>query len=68
MSSVETNTEKMRQGGFANFSSQDPHEEKEVMVKEGAPVKITGVTNLRKSGEAVKSRKRTFNPPREKTA
>jgi hypothetical protein len=38
------------------------------MVKEGAPVKITGVTNLRKSGEAVKSRKRTFNPPREKKA
>lgn len=68
MSSVETNTETMKQGGFANFSRQDPTGEKEVMVKEGAPIKITGVTNLRKAGEKIKTRKRTFNPPREMKA
>jgi hypothetical protein len=67
VSSVETDTAKMKEGGFANFSRQDPHEEKEVMVKEGAPIKITGRTSLRRSKDetAIKSRKRTFNPPRE---
>ena len=70
MSSVETDSETMRQGGFANFSRQDPHEEKEVMIKEGAPVKITGVTNLRRSKDqdAIKTRKRTYSPPREMKA
>ena len=70
MSSVETDTETMRKGGFANFGSKDPHEEKEVMVKEGASVKITGVTNLRRSKDqdAIKTRKRTYNPPREMKA
>jgi hypothetical protein len=70
MSSVETDTEKMREGGFANFSRQDPHEEKEVMVKEGAPLRVTGVTKLRRSKdeESIKTRKRTYNPPREMKA
>jgi hypothetical protein len=70
MSSVETDTETMKQGGFANFSRQDPTGEEEVMVKKGAPLKITGVTNLRRSKDetAIKARKRTFNPPREMKA
>lgn len=70
MSSVETDTETMKQGGFANFSRQDPHEEKEVMVKEGAPIRVTGITKLRESKDKgrVQSRKRTFNPPREMKA
>jgi hypothetical protein len=70
MSSVETETETMKRGGFANFSRQDPTEEKEVMVKEGAPVKVTGRTSLRRSKDetAIKSRKRTYNPPREMKA
>lgn len=68
MSAVETDPETMRQGGFANFSRQDPHGEKEVMVKEGAPIKVTGVTNLRQSGESIKVRKRTFKPAREMKA
>ena len=70
MSSVETNEETMRNGGFANFSRQDPHEEKEVMVKRGAPIKVTGITKLRQSKDKseVKSRKRKYNPPREMSA
>ena len=70
VSSVETDTETMKRGGFANFSLQDPTEEKEVMVKEGAPVRVTGVTKLRESKDKgrVQSRKRTFNPPREMKA
>ena len=68
MSAVETDTATMQQGGFANFSRQDPHSEKEVMVKEGAPIKVTGVTNLRKAGETIKTRKRTFKPAREMKA
>ena len=70
MSSVETDTETMQKGGFANFSRQDPTGEKEVMVKKGAPLKVTGVTNLRRSKDesAIKTRKRTFNPPREMKA
>lgn len=70
MSSVETNEETMRNGGFANFSRQDPHEEKEVMVKKGAPIKVTGITKLRQSKDKseVKSRKRTYKIPREMSA
>ena len=70
MSSVETNEETMRQGGFANFSRQDPHNEKEVMVKEGAPVKVTGLTKMRRSKDhtEIKVRKRTFKPAREMKA
>jgi len=70
MSSVETHTEKMKQGGFANFSRQDPHGEAEVMTKEGAPVRVTGITTLRRSKDEtqIKSRKRTYNPPRKGTA
>jgi hypothetical protein len=67
MSSVETHTETMKQGGFANFSRQDPMNEKEVMTKEGAPVRVTGMTTMRRSKDQteVKTRKRTYNPPRE---
>ena len=70
MSSVETDSETMRLGGFANFSRQDPHEEKEVMVKKGAPIKVTGITKLRQSKDKseVKSRKRTYKKPREMSA
>ena len=70
MSSVETHTETMKQGGFANFSRQDPMNEQEVMTKEGAPVQVTGMTTLRRSKDEteVKSRKRTYNPPREMKA
>ena len=70
MSSVEMHTETMKQGGFANFSRQDPYGEKEVMTKEGAPVKVTGMTTLRRSKDQneVKTRKRTYKPPRERKA
>jgi hypothetical protein len=70
ISAVETDRETMKQGGFANFSGQDPHEEKEVMVKPGSPIKVTGLTSLRRSKDetAVKTRKRTYNPPREMKA
>jgi hypothetical protein len=68
MSSVETNTETMKEGGYANFSRKDPTGEKEVMVQKNAPIRVTGRTKLRQSGDAMKSRKRTYNPPREMKA
>jgi hypothetical protein len=70
MSSVETDTAKMKEGGFANFSRQDPHNEQEVMTKEGAPIQVTGMTTMRRSKDhtEVKSRKRNYNPPREMKA
>lgn len=65
VSSVETNThvlESQKVGG--DFSK-----EKEVPVKPGSPVYITGRTSFRldKSGN-YNPRKRTYNPPREATA
>lgn len=70
MSSVETDTETMKSRGYGNFGGKDPLGEKEVMVKEGAPVKLTGITKLRESKDKneVKSRKRSYNPPREMKA
>ena len=70
ISSVETDRNTMRQHGFANLSGQDPYKEKEVMVKKGAPIKVTGITKLRQSKDKskVKSRKRTYKIPRETTA
>jgi len=70
MSSVETNTTTMAARGYNNFGGKDPWDEKEVMVKKGAPIKVTGITKLRESrntGE-VKSRKRTYKVPREMSA
>jgi hypothetical protein len=70
MSSVETNTSAMIERGFANLSGQDPYNEQEVMVKKGAPIKVTGITKLRQSKDKneVKSRKRTYKVPREMSA
>lgn len=78
ISSVETDTDKLRQRGFAGFDGKDPLGEKEVPLKEGAPVMITGVTKYRLiehrhpagfiSGTEKKTRERKFNPPREMKA
>ena len=68
MSSVETDTKTLRERGYARFGGSDPLGEKEVMVKENAPVQVTGITKLRKSGETIKSRTRKYNPPREMMA
>jgi hypothetical protein len=77
VSAVETGNARLGERGFANFSGTDPLGEKEVPVKEGATVKVTGVTKHRRtynvkdqinSGTALKSRTRRFNPPREMKA
>ena len=72
MSSVETDTERLRKRGFAGFSGKDPLGEQEVPVKENAPVKVTGRTTYKRKripgGSEVKLRKRTYNPPREMRA
>lgn len=64
MSSVETDVPTLQAGGYANLGGKDPFKEKEVMAKPAHPVEVTGVTKLRASGEKVKARKRTYNPPR----
>ena len=69
MSSVETNTTQMQKRGYGSFPGPNKLDEQEVMVKEGAPVKLTGMTSLRLSkDETLKGRKRTYNPPREMKA
>ena len=72
VSSVETDTKVLGKRGFAGFMGQDPLNEKEIPVKEGASVFVTGKTNLRLSPSSLESerrvRKRTYNPPREMKA
>ena len=72
MSSVETNTERLKKRGYAGFSGKDPLGEKEIPVKEGAAVKVTGRTKYKRKmfpgGSEVKMRTRTYNPPREMKA
>ena len=77
ISAVETGHERLRDRGFANFNGKDPLGEKEVPVKEGATVKVTGVTKYRRkfykkgnvnSGSELKERTRRYSPPREMKA
>ena len=78
ISSVETNTKVLKKRGFAGFEGKDPLGEKEVPLKKGALVTVTGVTKYRLketrhpegfiSGTEVKRRERRFNPPREMKA
>ena len=71
ISSAETNVEELKKLGWG-FNEQDVHEwlsrdplgEKEVMVKKGAPVTVTGKTTYTPG----RMRKRTYNPPREMKA
>ena len=67
VSSVETDPTQLRARGFAGFGGKDPLGEKEVPVKEGAPVMVTGITKLRQSRDKneMKSRTRRYNPPRQ---
>lgn len=68
MSSVETDTAKLRARGYGSFPGANNLGEQEVMVKEGAPIKVTGMTKMRASDGRIKERKRTYNPPREMKA
>ena len=70
ISSVETDDKTLQQRGFAGFKGKDPLGEKEVPVREGAPVRVTGITKLRESKDKneLKSRTRRYNPSREMKA
>lgn len=74
MGSVETDTKRLKERGFAGFMGKDPLGESEVPVKEDAPVKVTGRTKYKRKilpggyGSEVKVRTRTYNPPREMKA
>lgn len=78
ISSVETDTTRLQRRGYAGFQNKDPLNEKEVALKEEAPVKITGVTKYRlkekrneqglRIGSEIKQRTRRYNPPREMKA
>jgi len=71
ISSAETDVDSLKKLGWG-FSEQDVHHwlkhdplgEKEVMVKQNAPVLVTGSTTYTPG----RSRKRTYNPPREMKA
>ena len=79
MSSVEHDTEKLQRSAVLRPGNLNQNPEKEVPVKKGAPVIVTGMTKRYSSprldidtGKAlerkVRTRKRTFNPPREMRA
>jgi len=70
MSSVEMNTTNLERRGNASSRGGDPLKEKEVQLKEDAPVKVTGMTKYRTTDNftKTKSRTRTYNPPREMKA
>ena len=74
MSSVETDTEVLKKRGFGSFPGANNLGEQEVMVKEGAPVHVTGITKMKDIGGyenervRVKTRTRRYNPPREMKA
>ena len=62
ISAVETNTDTLRQNKVFPFGGSK--EEKEVPVKPGSSIDITGETRYRSKNNVWKERKRTFNPPR----
>jgi hypothetical protein len=69
ISSVETDSDTL----YNRSVGGDFSGEQEVPVKSGSPIQITGRTTLRKGKndsryQYSKSRKRTYNPPREATA
>lgn len=77
ISSVETNSATLRKYGvLPEETNKNP--EKEVSVKKGAPVFVTGVTNRKSDpwlvngqhnkNRKTRTRKRTYNPPREMKA
>ena len=66
MSSVETNTTRLREMGV---QTHDSDLEKEVPLKREAPVEITGMTRITEPSKVrLRERKRNYNPPRKGTA
>lgn len=74
VSSVETNQQTLQKRGVYDAFSPVPgirklsETEKEVSVKSGAPINVTGITKFRGSVQAPKSRTRRYNPPRQMQA
>lgn len=80
LSSVESDTQTLSKGAVFSPHNLNKNIEKEVPVKKGAPVMVTGITKRFSSprldmdtGKAlpnrkVRTRKRTYNPPRQMTA
>ena len=80
ISSVESNTETLKKKAVFSPTNLNKNIEKEIPVKKGASLFVTGVTNRysdprldKDTGKAienrrVRSRKRTYNPPREMRA
>lgn len=81
MSSVETDSNRLMstlghgwdRSDLDQWRLRDTYGEKEVPVKENAPIKVTGRTTYKRKprpegGSELKSRKRTYNPPREMKA
>jgi hypothetical protein len=64
MSSVETDTATLKKHQVYGSEDTDERNEKEVPVKKGSSVFVTGVTKRKGSNY----RTRTYNPPREKKA
>lgn len=65
ISSAESDQKVFRERGVDTVGNLG---EKEIFVREGAPVQVTGITKLRKSGDTIKSRTRKFKTPRNMTA
>ena len=80
MSSVETNIEELDKGSVFSSGNLNKNIEKEVPIKRGAKVRVTGITKIYKDprldkdtgnpieNRKMRTRKRTYSPPREMQA
>jgi hypothetical protein len=68
MSSVESDWQNLYNRGVFSPSNLNENREQEVPVKKGAPVLVTGRTKGSLRNGVLKTRKRTYNPPREMKA
>lgn len=80
MSSVETDTATLEKGAVFSPTNLNKNIEKEIPVKKGAKVRVTGITKIYKDprldmdtgkpveNRKIRTRKRTYNPPREMKA
>lgn len=71
LSSVETDSKRLVERGYANFGGKDPLGEKEVPVKEGASVFVTGITRYKRRDRddwALRKRTTRYAEPKEMKA
>lgn len=68
MSSVETDVDVLKNNRVLSPENLNRNNEEEIPVRRGAPINVTGRTKGSLRNGVLKTRKRTYNPPREMKA